>query len=96
MGRNELGVLKIIPPGIATSYSIISFVAKDEQHAKHLENVLSCVASRFLISKVKNTVSKNKNLFGMLPVPELGYSLDDAFTADMIESMNNNIQIRSI
>ena len=96
LGRNELGVLKIIPPGIATSYSIISFVAEDEQHAKHLEHVLSCVVSRFLISKVKNTVSKNKNLFGMLPVPELGQSLDVAFTTDMVEGMNNNIQIRSI
>lgn len=96
LGRNELGVLKIIPPGIATSYSIISFVAETEEHAKHLQDALECTISRFLISKVKNTVSKNKNLFSILPVPKLGQSFNLVFSDTELDTMRNDTIIRSL
>jgi SAM-dependent methyltransferase len=66
-GKKDIGTIKILPPGVGTSYSIIAFGVNTEREAIELKEYLESTYVREIIAKHKKTTPNSKTIFSFVP-----------------------------
>jgi hypothetical protein len=69
-GVCSIGSVKIIPPGIAHNYSIVSFPVSNEQAAVELKSYLESAKIVDLIKNLKSSTPNSKSIFSYIQMPE--------------------------
>jgi predicted RNA methylase len=68
------GNLKIVPPNIGTSYSIVALGTNSEQQANNLLKYLSTNFVRSIVKMVKNNTPNSKTVFSNIPLVDFNKS----------------------
>ena len=76
-GIRTIGAMKILPPGIAATFNIVSFEAHSEVHATNMLNYLETNFVSFLISKVKRMQVNSQTVFNAIPLLDFNINWTD-------------------
>ena len=78
LGAPKLGVTKVVPPGVGTTYSVIALECPSESSADALNKYLNTKIVKFIVMKVKNNGANSKVLFSRIPKVDITRTWTDA------------------
>ena len=86
---SALGVTKIAPPNIATSYSVVGLTVDSEREAINLLQYLESTFVRALVAFVKNNTPNSKTVLSNIPAVDLSRTWTDQ---ELYKYFNLNIE----